>query len=285
MKELYQSISMDESRIGVIERSDGSCIVTKKTIFKEVANMIEMGTHLERTKKFEWQGEQFKVVTPKIVSWDEPTETLTLETKEGENLEASLYLPNDNRQQKIDFTYQFLYWMKSTGTFWRAAAPRHIIVNSEQKEITLLDFERPVALKEGPFDEDEFNRKLVGLVHEEFSAFLFESEQNAVFPDVWNLNSPKEIIRLDTIHGKRIKLLLDNFFGPIGETVQNDQLYFIYKFMSSVTTPFLIQGSPFYPIKAMDERTRKAEDYVKIVLDLSKLERSEWPAYLKYEIN
>lgn len=276
---------MDEGRIGAIEQLDGSYVITKKTTLKEVDNMVEMSVHLEKAKKFDWQDELYKVVIPKMIAWDETIGTLTLEVKEGENLEASLYLPDKDRDQIVDFTCHFLNWMKSTGTFWRAAAPRHIITNSKQKEIVLLDFERPVYLKESPFSEKEFNEKLVGLVYEEFSAFLFEDEQNTVFPNIWNVDNPKEEIRLSIIHGKRIKLLLDNFFGPIGETVQNDQLYFIYKFMSSVATPFLIQGSPFYPIKAMDERTRKAEDYVKIVLDLSKLERSEWPSYLKYEIN
>lgn len=285
MKELYRSISMDEGRIGVVERPGGSYVITKKTTLKEVVNMVEMGAHLENAKKFEWQGESYKVVIPKIVTWDQTTETLTLEAKDGKNLEALLFLPNNNRKQIVDLTYEFLNWMKSTGTFWRAAAPRHIIIDSKQKEISLLDFERPACLREDRFSEKEFNERLAGLVHEEFSAFLFGDEQDMVFPNIWSLENPNEIISLDTIHGKRIKLLLNNFFGPIGETVRKDQLYFVYKFMSSIATPFLIQGRPFYPFKAMDKNTRNTEDYVKTVLDLSKLERSAWPEYLKYENN
>lgn len=272
---------MDEGRIGLIEQPDGSCVVTKKTSSKEVASMVEMKTHLENSKQFEWQSESYKVVTPEMISWDENTETLTLEAKKGKNLEALLYLPNDNREQTVDFTYQFLNWMGSTGTFWRAAAPRHIILDSKQKEITLLDFERPVYLKDSSFGEKEFNERLVGLVHEEFSAFLFEDEQNRVFPNIWNIDNSNEEIGLDTIHGKRIKLLLNNFFEPIGETAKKHQLYFVYKFMSSIATPFFVQEKPFYPFKAMDEKTREATDYVETVLALSNLKRSEWPKYLK----
>lgn len=285
MKELYRSISMDEGRIDVLEHPDGFCVVTKITTVKEVENMVEINTHLLSVKPFKWQDDLYKVVTPKIVSWDEAIKVLTLELKEGDNLEASLSSAGDNRKQNIDFTHQFFEWMKATGTFWRGAAPRHIVINSNQKEISLLDFERPVTLRQIGFKDEEFNTLLRGLVHEEFCAFLFDDEQSVVFPDIWKIESYNEVIRLNTIHGKRIKLLLEFFFGFLGETIRTEQLHFVYEFMSSIVTPFLFEGKQFYPLKAIDKKTKMAEDYVDMVLQLSKIDRSQWPTYLGYEIN
>lgn len=281
MKELYQSISMDEGRIKIIEHYNDICIVTKKTIKREVINTAEMNTHLQNTKQFEWQNELYKVVTPKIIFWDQAKGTLGLELKKGNNLEALLSSTEGNRTQNINFTHQFLEWMKTTGTFWRGVAPRHIIINYDQKEISLLDFERPINLKPDGFDNEEFNNMLRGLVHEEFCAFLFEDEQQVVFPDIWKTKELNKTIPLSVIHGKRVKLLLEKLFGPFGESVQTEQLHFVYRFMSSIITPFFIEGKPFYPLKAIDKKTKGAESYVDILLQLCKMDKPQWPRYLE----
>lgn len=285
MKELYKSVSMDEGRVGIIEHSDSVYVVTKKTTTTEVVNTATMNNHLHSVRPFALQGEPYQVVAPKIIAWDETTGSLVLELKEGENLEALLSSSEGNRASIVIFTRHFLEWMKDTGTFWRGAAPRHIIINSGQKEISLFDFERPIAVKQGGFKDEEFKKMSRGLVHEEFCAFLFEDEQQVVFPNFWDADTSKNIIPLASIHGKRIKLLLENLFGPIGDSVQEEQLNFVYRFMSSAVTPFFIEGKPFYPLKAIDEKTRGAENYVDIILQLSKVDRSQWPAYLGYEIN
>lgn len=284
MKDIYRSVSMDKGRIGVVENSFGIHAITKRTTVKEFANTTEMNTYLESAKQFEWQDTLYRVVTPKIISWSENTEILTLEFKEGQNLEASLS-SMDSRTQNVNFTQCFINWMKKSGTFWRGLAPRHILINSDQKEISLLDFERPNTLKQNGFNDEEYTKLLRGLVHEEFCAFLFENEQHLIFPNFWDTNVFKQDIPLNIIHGKRVKLLLEYFFGQLGETIQTEQLHFVYKFMSSIITPFFVENKPFFPLKAIDETAREPKDYVDTVLQLSKIEKSEWPTYLKYEIN
>ena len=190
-----------------------------------------------------------------------------------------------SRTQNVNFTHHFIEWMKNTGTFWRGVAPRHILINSNQKEISLLDFERPITLKQNGFNNEEYTKLLRGLVHEEFCAFLFEDEQHLIFPNFWNINVSQEDIPLNIIHGKRVKLLLEYFFGQLRETVQTEQLHFVYKFMSSIVTPFFIENKPFFPLKAIDETAREPKDYVDTILQLSKIDKSKWPTYLKYEIN
>lgn len=210
---------------------------------------------------------------------------LTLELKEGENLEALLSSDKVDRNDKVNFTKQLLEWMKDTGTFWCGVAPRHIVTDQVKNEVSLLDFERPLALKKGGFSVEEFNNLLRGLVHEEFSAFLFENEQKNIFSDIYKTEFPNKLINLNSIYGRRVKLLLAHFFGPLEETIKTEQLFFVYEFMSSIVTPFYVDGKPFFPLKEIDERTRVAENYVSTVLQLSKIDRPQWPAYLKYENN
>jgi len=283
--ELYRSISMDPGRIEVNTLPTGRLLVTKKTTGVEVSNTTEASVHLQSAKPFEWQDTSYRVVTPEVISWDESGGLLTLELKEGENLEASLSSVENGRNNNINFTHQFLDWMKATGTFWRGVAPRHIVTDFAKKEISLLDFERPLVLRSGGFNVDEFNELLRGLVHEEFSAFLFENEQKIIFSDVYKTESPDKLINLSSIYGRRVKLLLAHFFGPLEETVKTEQLFYVYQFMSSIVTPFFIDGKPFFPLKEIDERTRDAQNYVNTVLQLSQIDRPQWPAYLEYGNN
>lgn len=285
MMEFYKSISMDAGRIGIVEHPDKVCTVTKKTTLIEILNMTQMSLHLQNTGSFEWQGEQYKITIPKVISWDDATGVLELELKCGKNLEALLSSVDNDRKQTVNFTHNILEWMKNTGTFWHGIAPRHIVINSDQREITLLDFERPVVLRQNGFKDEEFDSLLRGLVHEEFSAFLFENEQPRVFPTIWKSEVSTNDILVNTIHGKRVKLLLENFFGLLGDVIKAEQLHFVYKFMSSIVTPFFVDGKAFYPLKAIDERTREADKYVETVLQLSRMDRLSWPEYLGYEIN
>lgn len=283
MKELYRSVSMDPGRIDVALNHDNQPVVVKKTSATEVENCEAINLHIQQTKPLNWKNVNFKVTAPKIIDWDEKTGVAKIEFVDGENLEAQLSTL-ENRTENVSFTHTFINWMKESGTFWRAAAPRHIIKNLEQKQISILDFERPVVVKTEAFNSEEFNHRLHGLVHEEFCAFLFQNEQAVVFPDIWSNSSraSDESVPLNTIHGKRIKLLLGRFFGTSGETVRKDQLEFVYKFMSASVTPYLINNKPFFPLKALD-KYRKAEEYVEILLQLNKIDKARWPKYLNYE--
>jgi tRNA A-37 threonylcarbamoyl transferase component Bud32 len=272
---------MDPGRIEVNTLPTGRFVVTKKTTGTEVSNTAEVTTHLQSVKPLEWQDTAYRVVTPKVISWDESGGLLTLELKQGENLEASLSSVENGRADNVNFTRRLLEWMKATGTFWRGVAPRHIVTDSANNEISLLDFERPLVLRKEGFNADEFNELLGGLVHEEFSAFLFENEQKSVFPDVYKTESPDKLINLSSIHGRRVKLLLTHFFGPLGETVTTEHLFYVYRFMSSIVTPFFVDGKPFFPLKEIDERTRDPQNYVSTVLQLSRIDRPQWSNYLK----
>ncbi len=285
MKDLYKSISLDDGRVAVIELAGDKYAITKKTSIKEVQNMEAVHNHLQEAKLFEWLNIYFKIVVPKVISWNAVDETINLEFKDGKNLEELLSIVDENRPAIIDFTQKLLTWIKETGTFWRGLAPRHIVLDTNNNEVTILDFERPVMLKNGGFFESEFNDKLRGLVHEEFSAFLFEDEQQKIFPDIWKDENYKEEIDLEAIHGKRIKLLLNNFFGLHEKKTSREELYFVYRFMSYMVTPYLIDGKEFFPLKAIDKKVRGAENYVNTVLTLMTMDKNKWPKYLEYEIN
>lgn len=285
MKDLYKSISLDDGRVTVIELAEDKYVITKKTSIKEVQNMEAVHKHLQETKLLVWQNINFKVVVPKVISWNAADETINLEYKNGRNLEELLSVVDENRPAIIDFTQKLLTWIKETGTFCRGLAPRHVVLDINNNEVALLDFERPVMLKSDGFSENEFNDKLKGLVHEEFSAFLFENEQQKIFPDVWRDEDCQDEIDLETIHGKRIKLLINNFFGSHKKTISREELYFVYRFMSHIVTPYLIDGKEFFPLKAIDKKVRGAENYVDTVLTLRTMDRNEWPKYLEYEIN
>ncbi len=283
MKDIYQGISTDPGRIEIIDLQDRGFAVSKKTQSGEVTNMVEFSSHLQRCAPFVWKGQDFKVVIPEILGWDNKTEKLTLKIVEGNNLESLLHANGTERDECVDFLANFMQWMSTSGTFWKGLAPRHILIDETSKQISLLDFERPLLLKSDGYTSEEFNNLLRGLVHEEFCAFLFDSEQNTIFPNMWDNMHESNTLQLDSIHGKRVKLLLEKIFGPLEETVTEAQLNFIYKYMSAVVTPYFVDGKAFYPLVAIDKKVRGAENYANLVLTLSKIEKSEWPNYLKDE--
>lgn len=279
MKEVYKSVSMDKSRIQIIEYSNSKYKLVKQTNLVEVANLNKMRNHLSSTPPLIQNDVSYSVIVPPIIAWSEEAQTIELEYMEGENLEKLLTSPSGKeRIQYIEFVKNFIHWMESTGTFWRGAAPRNLLINSRDKTICMVDFERPITVKESTFTHPEFNALARGLVHEEFCAFLFESEQSEIFPDIWS-NISSDPIPLVSIHGKRVKILLDNFFGPAEESVKPEQLMTVYKFMSSIVTPFLIKEKPFFPLQHIDNKINGPESYVRTILELSQLDRSAWPAY------
>jgi len=281
MKDIYKSISLDDGKITLTEHNGIDCI-QKVTNEKEIENMTLISEHLKGLNRVFLDGMGYTITTPRILEWNPNTGFLKLELKNGNNLEEVLENASAGRSKDISFIKEFFGWMESSGTFWRGAAPRHIIINKPQKEISLLDFERPVTIKKGGFGGAEFQLRLRGLVHEEFCAFLYDNEQLDLFPHIWD-HDKDEQIEVGSIFGKRVNLLIKHFFAPKEEIIPIEQLLFIYKIMSSVVTPFLIEGRPFYPILALDNIARDPEEYVNVVTNLIKIDRQKWPQYLKHE--
>lgn len=281
MKDIYQSISLDNGRVFLSEEND-VCFVQKITTEKEIKNTIAFSEHLAGLDIVYLAGVRYKITVPQILDWNPDTSIAKFEFKEGSNLEEALKKASPDRFQDATFVKDIFEWMKSSGTFWRGAAPRHIIINKLRNEVSLLDFERPIKIKKDGFEDAEFQSMVRGLVHEEFCAFLFDSEQSSIFPHIWDHDENQQV-EIGSIFGKRINLLIKYFFDPKDNRIPLEQLLFVYKFMSSVVTPYLVEGKPFYPIPILDKIAREPEDYVKVVTNLIKMDRQSWPHYLGYE--
>lgn len=277
-RKLHDVVSLDQGRVQ-IQNETGTIHVIKLTEEREVSNLLLLQQTIRTADRLRWGEGLFEVKLPQLISWDSGKGVLEMEYIEGENLEEILKSTlGKEREGYVELAKEFISWMERNGIFWGAAAPRHLIINSNDKSIGIVDFERSVILEDGPFPHEEFKFLIRSNVCQEFSAFLFQDEQLQVFPDIW-LETKHKNISLKSIHGSRLNLLLSKFFGPIDDQVSSEQLMFSQKFMSSIVTPFLHDGIPFYPLVHISKHVRRAQEYVDLTLELSKLDRVLWPEY------
>lgn len=282
MKELYRTVSFDDQRTFL----DQDHVVKNNISDLEFVNLELISQHLRKTEGIQLGDSIFVVKTPNIISVNTANRSIFLELCDGDNLEQKLETTFDETRNKyLDITKAFVLWMKTTGTFWAGAAPRHIIINDPNKTVSIVDFEREILLDEKGFEDTKFNSLIRGLVFEEFGAFLFENEQEDIFPNLWE-NLPQEEIQPDSIKSMRVKLLIKHFFGIDHDTVSSEKFATIQKFMAKMVTPFYVGNVPFFPLRHIDNKVKNNPyEFVKSLIELTQLKQDMWPNYFKNENN
>jgi hypothetical protein len=182
------------------------------------------------------------------------------------------------RSEYVALSRSFIFWMQNTGIVWGDAAPRNILINSQTKEICLVDFEKGCLLQDNPYSIDEFNNAVRGIVHEEFSAFLHPDEQLTVFGDVWQIQEDA-LVLATYLRGKRERILYERLFGNLQNEIPLQQAVSVQRLMSEIVTPFRTETGIFFPLVYLAE-SESAENYVETLLQLKNLDRNLWPSFL-----
>lgn len=270
-------VSFDPQKVWIEEVNGVKCVVKKTNQLEvEMVQLVKRHLTLNNASSFFWGGTVFKVNIPDILSWDPDKKIMHQQYCKGNNVELLLRsMFGEERHRIVSFLLDFMEWMRKNGMFWEGAAPRHLIVEELGKNLSLVDFERPIILQEYSFSEEEFRVLLRGTVHEEFCAFLFEDEQKMLFANIWDDVSQGEV-PTSSIRSVRQLILYEKFFGRPKGKVFMKQLALVQRFMSGIVTPFLLDNSPFFPLVALD-KIRGAQNYVETILELDRTKRVEWP--------
>lgn len=280
-----QIVSYDADKVRIVTALDNSTSVYKTTTDNEFEHLKLMKSKLEMcsSNSILWKAEDFSIHIPEIKSWNNETHTMEMSHLKGDNLEILLRETNrENRVELVELIANVIGWMKQSGCLWIDAAPRNILIDNNAKSIGFVDFEKGAILQDFPFTNDVFSLYVRGIINEEFSAFLFQHEQEIVFGDIWNVRDMP--ISNELIQGKREKLLYEYAFGKIGNEVSLADLTLIQKLMSEMVTPFYVEDEVFYPLVYLDHY-RGAESYTNAIIELSKIDKVDWPAFLKSNEN
>jgi len=273
-------VSFDSDKVKIYHKEDGSLVIAKRTNTTEAINMSQIKEHMisRDRSSLSWEGTTFTVRVPEAISWDNENGVLVTKYFEGENLELLLRSENhDTRKKFVDFTKIFIEWMKNAGIIWRDAAPRNVAVNEETKEICIFDFEKGSLLQDRPYSTEEFNSAIRGIVYEEFAAFLFPEEQQQVFGDVWVAEDV--LISQNYFRGRRERILYKRLFGDLKDRLCLKKVVSVQRLMAEVVTPYLVEGKVFFPLIYL-AKSKSAEEYINLLLELVTLDRSDWPDFL-----
>lgn len=279
-KEIHNVISQKEGRIALVEKD--KWVVRKRTSYAEAMQLALMQSIARDANigTIEWQNDVYSVDVPQFISWEEETGILEMEYCEGDNLEIILKNATQNdRLQYVELSASVISWMKQNGILWRDAAPRNTLINHASRKIVLLDFERPLLLKSGRFEDSEFNLLVRGNITEEFNAFLFEPEQESVFPRVWEGNEDVVIDKKSILSGRQI-ILLEHLYGKQDNEVKAVELAHAQQMMSNTVTPFYLDGEPFFPLIYL-EKCATAGEYIDKVIELQNIPKQLWKEILK----
>jgi serine/threonine protein kinase len=268
----FNVLSFDADKV-CVEETAGGLVVCKKTSHLEYRQICEAKRWLSNCKtNLVYEDRKYEVVLPKDVSWIEETDELRTSFCEGANFEAEIIESAvSTRNKRLVFAKAFLSWMKEAGFLWKDSSPRNILVDHDNRVISIVDFERPLVLAKAVTSQ-EFDTFLIGTVHEEFSCFFLGKEVEELFPTIWNrLGSQKRF----QVTSTRQRKLIETVYGITDNWVSSSIYTKTARMMSEAATPFILDdGQVFYPAFALEE-LKGGQRYVDAVLSLLQVEESE----------
>jgi len=252
--------------------------VRKITGLDEIRRLSKLQRFLSNSENnhLTFEKQSFDIQVPKILKWDYKNSIIGMAFCSGSNLENILVdtINYNDREKYVHLCAEIISWMKNSGVLWHDAAPRNIILNTEKKTVSLVDFERPLDIKGKPYNNFDFKRHIRGNIHEEFCAFLFEDEQQYVFPKIWDYKATDSYSR-NSITSHRQLMLVDKIFGQSNENIPASQLISVQKIMSSVVTPYHFQGKVYFPMLYL-AKSQGPEEYINRVIKLKNTPKEKW---------
>lgn len=241
--ENLQVISFTEDKVWRTKYHNDNAYA-KKTNESEVKN-IQIASDFLKGKSVTVNGEAYKIKVPEIYSWD--NKCLIMEECIGENLE--LMLRNDTKREVgKNFLNAAMNFCLSEKFYWHDFAPRNMIVNRQDKIISLVDFERGVTL------DSNFNQKkyLRENVFEEYVAFLLPEERPIRTSRVFELQDEADtLMDVRSIKSNRVKKMAKKLNLP--DNILYSQYLKIIYMLIKAEEPLRRQGKVIFPIVQLEE--------------------------------
>jgi len=234
----------------------------KKTTIDEVNNLRKVESFFKNNNCKILN--DFTLKVPQIYSWD--GSCLTMEECKGQNLEIMLRTMGQREEGK-KFLNAMLNFMLNNNFYWHDFAPRNILVNQNEKEISIVDFERGIKLEGLSFINyvRDFIRENV---YEEYAAFLLPSERVFEAKKIFSLNND-EIdydVDLKKVKSKRVKNIAQKLHLPTPITYSK-YLEIIYMLIKA-ETPYCRNAEVIFPIVELEDilLTSGYNDYTNEIL-------------------
>lgn len=281
---MFYVLSFDPKKVEVASAPDGKTIVRKKTTEEEHRNITLAQQHLLKHCPV-LTGDEWGMISISVVEtfdWDQESKILSTIFYQGKNLEEILRESiGQERSRLIDLVRKTFEVFKSSGFLWGDFAPRNMIWDQSRKIIWLVDFERELHLKDCSIEQCTFNRYIRSYSREEFSCFLSQQEQSILFNGFLEENCSGSI-PISQINSKRKKTFLKSMFGG-KECYSLNEVRQIEDIMASVATPFMVNGTFFFPMDSLDQIGSKggSNEYVSTVMAICGLEGYERFSELK----
>lgn len=271
---MFDVLSFDSKKVEISLNASGETIVKKQTTQKEYINITLARQHLLKHQPVLDFAmiQNFSISVAGVSDWNQELGILSTFFCNGDNLEGILKNSfGKDRVDWIEILKKIFEIFKSSGFLWGDFAPRNMILDWSQKTLWLVDFERDLQLKDGPIEQEVFNRYVCNYSREEFSCFLSKEEQFSVFREFLRENCTR-LVPTDQIASKRKKGLLKNLFGDkncysIAELYQTEDV------MVFVATPFYVNEVLFFPMDSLDQIGSKGgtNEYVNAVMAIRNL--------------
>lgn len=273
----FNVISLDENKISIID-FDGQDAVKKITSKQEYENLVMAETFLQEEGEVPYIDGNLKIKVPKILSWDEKDGSMIMEFCKGINLEEEMRKMDSNRCDYLDLIKSYLEWSQNTGFKWMEIAPRNMLLDLENKCITILDFEKDFEILGESMSDEEFYLFCQKRIAEEMSAFLSPDEFDEMFPGIWNYKPKNDIMCKDIVSGRR-RYLARQLYGEDTKKLTPDQYVEVEKLLAGVMAPFYINNQIFLPQVALEE-VKGSDRYAQAVIEISKRPKEEWPSVI-----
>lgn len=267
-------ISFDSERI-YKTIDNGITYLNKNTTQQEIENLkLAKEYLLEKTTKID--GNEYKIVIPKVHDWNEGKKIVKMDFFDGINLEK-LLRTTTSRTEAIVFLNKLLEFILLNDFYWVDFSPRNILINKENKKICFVDFEKGLS-----FNQNNLIHFFRNHVYEEYSSFLLLNERILNGEEIFKLQPSEKTINLNKndIKIKRVKATANKLNYP--DIITQDQFLEIYRMFLIAELPQTINNKIIFPRVQLEKilETKKTnpiayEQYVDKIIELVKQNQKE----------
>ena len=269
---MFAVLSYDPQKVWVDQKA-GMVVVRKRTIPHEYEGILQAHQYLTRYPvSLLVNGSIYSVKPVPLVSWENEKSLLTTLFCDGENLEHILRKTSlAERSSWLIFCKDLFSKMRSIGFLWGDCAPRNIVIQEKKRLVRIMDFEREQCFLSTSVDESSFRRFVRNYAYEEFSSFLFKSEQKKVFSESLK-GETMEHIHLTKITSMRRRRILEKQFGR-KEAYAGREVEDVEDIMVFAATPFMLDGVVYFPMDFLEKIGRNGglDAYTRVVEKIRKL--------------
>lgn len=160
---------------------------------------------------------------------------------------------------------ELLHKFRERGFLWGDIAPRNMIYVGKKQMLYILDFEKPLEIRDTLVNILDFNLFFRGYAYEEISCVLVAEEQSFLFADFLEIDMGR-IIPLSEIRSGRKRRTLEYLFGN-KDCYDVAEVALVEDVMSAVATPTMYENRLICPMPIIEKavKRRGTDAYIEFV--------------------